>query len=160
MTELQALLKNIPILPDWAKLVVVNLLGVYVVLQAIHLILKKLQSPEIRSALNVVKNLSGEALRTASRSLQLPVERPRLALLSLVLNAALYYVFALIFFAYFGFLLILASTAPNTSLANRLIAFAASAFFIIVTRWYYASAERQRIAVVERWKALGSERDS
>jgi len=153
-------MKNFPILPDWAKVVVINLLGVYVVLQVLHVILKKLQSPEIRSALVIVKNLSDKALRGASRSLQLPVERPRLALFSLVLDAALYYVFALIFFAYFGILLMLASTTPDATMVNRLIAFAASAFFIIVTRWYYASAERQRIAVVKRWKALKSDSDS
>jgi hypothetical protein len=62
---LETVTTNIPILPEWAKIVAFNLLGIYVILQLIHLILKKLQTAELRSAASALKNLSEETIRKA-----------------------------------------------------------------------------------------------
>ena len=160
MNELKAIAANIPLLPEWAKIVTLNLFGLYVVLQLIYLILKKLQKPEIRSAISALKDLSGEALRRAARALELPVERPRLALVSFVLNSALFYVFALIFFAWFGVFFMLSATSEDLLLIKRLMGFGIAALFLIASRWYYVSVERQRIAIVERWRSLRQRDDS
>lgn len=154
MNDLKTIIANIPFLPEWAKIVALNLLGIYVILQLVHLILKKLQTPELRNAMSALKNHSGEALRRASRSLELPVERPKLALVALILDTALFYVFALIFFALFGVFLMLSATTDNMLLYKRLLGFGIAGAFVIVSRWYYASAERERIALVERWKTM------
>lgn len=160
MNEIKAIAANIPLLPEWAKIVALNLFGFYVVLQLVHLILKKIQKPEIRSAISALRDLSGEALRRAARTLELPVKRPRLALVSFVLNSALFYVFALIFFAWFGVFFMLSATSENLLLAKRLMGFTIAAAFFIASRWYYVSAERQRIAVVECWRTLRRGSDS
>ncbi len=76
MNELKAIAANIPFLPMWAKTVALNLFGIYVVFQLIHLILKKLQTPELRKAISTLKEFSGEALRNAGHALELPVEHP------------------------------------------------------------------------------------
>lgn len=160
MDELRAIATNIPILPDWAKIVALNLFGIYVVLQLVHLILKQLQKPEFLRAVSALRDLSGEALRQAGRSLELPVERPKLALVSLVLNSALFYAFALIFFVWFGVFFMLSATAEDILLIKRLMGFGFAATFMIVSRWYFVSAERQRIAVLERWKIMRGDKDS
>lgn len=160
MNELKAIATNILLLPEWAKTVALNLLGIYVVLQLVHLILKKLQKPELSSAFSALRNFSGQALRQAGRSLKLPVERPRLALVSLVLNSALFYVYALIFFAWYGVFFMLSATAEELLLIRRLMGFGVAAAFFIASRWYYVSAERQRIAAFERWRSLRRNSDS
>lgn len=151
---------HIPLLPEWAKIVAINLLGLYVIIGLIHLILKKLQKPEMLSAISTLKNLSGEALRRASRSLELPVERPRLALLSLVLNSALFYIFALIIFAWFGIFFMISTSTEELTFIKRLMGFGISAGLLILSRWYYVSAERQRITVLERWRSLKNDKNS
>ncbi|MEJ2622491.1 MAG: hypothetical protein P8163_20245 [Candidatus Thiodiazotropha sp.] len=149
---LEAVTTNMPILPEWAKIVAFNLLGIYVILQLIHLILKKLQTAELRSAVSALKNLSEEAISKAGGALQLPVERPKLALFALVIDAALLYVFAFIIFALFAVFFMLGASSTEIPFSKRMIAFGISALLVIASRWYYASAERQRIALVERWK--------
>lgn len=154
MNELNAIAANIPFLPEWAKIVALNLFGVYIILQLLHLIIKKLLTPEFRTTVSALKSLSGEALYKASLALKLPVKRPRIALLAVALNSILYYVFALILFAWFGLFLMLAATAEDLSLTKRLLAFVVTACFALATRWYYASAERERIALIEGWKVI------
>ena len=160
MSELSEFVGKIPLLPEWAKLLSLNLVGVYIVLQVVHLILKKLEAPEIRKALASLKELSGEALRRAARSLELPVERPRAALVASAMNVVLMYVFSLLFFAWFGVFLMLSTTTENVVFYKRLIGFAVAGGFFVITRWYFASAERQRIALAASWKALRDRRDS
>lgn len=152
MQKINAIEANISFFPEWAKFVVLNLVGVYVILQLIHLIIKKLQTTELRTAISALKYLSGEALRKAGRALELPVERPKFALFSLVLNTALFYVFTLIFFAWFGVFFILNITTSDMPALKRLLAICVPILLICASRWYYVSAERQRIALVERWR--------
>jgi hypothetical protein len=70
------------------------------------------------------------------------------------------YLFSLIFFAYFGLFLMLSATAESIVLYKRLIGFAVAGGFLVITRYYFASAERQRIALRESWKVLREQRNS
>lgn len=160
MNELKTIASNIPLLPEWAKVVVLNLFAIYVILQLLHLILKKLQTPELRHAISALKELSGDALRKAGQTLTLPVERPRIALVASALNAVLYYVSALIFFAWFGVFLFFSSNVPELDFLKRITGLLVAAGFIVASRWYYVSAERQRIALVEHWKTMRGGNDS
>lgn len=159
MSELNDIIAKIPLLPGWAKALSVHLLGLYVVLQILHLILKKFQTPEMRAAILSLRELSGMALHRAARALELPVERPRLSLATSTMIAAIFYVFALIFFGMFGIFLMISATTEIMLLYKRLLGFGIAGGFLIASRWYYASAERLRIALIESWKNLRDKKD-
>lgn len=152
MKEIKLAISEALSIPEWSQSLIANLFAIYIILNLISLIIKKLQTPELRSTIAKLKNLSGEALRKAGRSLELPVEHPKLALVSLAFMNALTYVFSIIFFTYFGIALILASSDANIAIIERLLIFFLSGVLFIISRWYYAFAERQRIALVEKWK--------
>jgi hypothetical protein len=69
-----------------------------------------------------------------------------------VIDVALLYVFSFIIFALFAVFLMLGLSSSEIPFSKRMIAIGISALLILASRWYYASAERQRIALVERWR--------
>lgn len=160
MSDLSGLVSKIPVIPEWAKTMSLHLLGLYIILQLVHLILRTLQTPAMRAAIASLKELSGEALRRAERALELPVERPRLTLMASAWNAALLYVYSIIFFVYFGVTVILSATSEDVAFPKHLAGFAIAGVFLLLARWYYVSAEKQRIALVKSWRNFRVKQDS
>lgn len=104
-------------------------------------------------ALKALKAFGRSALQDINKSIQLPVERPRFELAALVLFMANSYLMALFFFAFFGVLLYSSVSAEHLEFWRRMAAIGITLFFLFLARFCYAEAERQRLVVIEKWKA-------
>jgi hypothetical protein len=156
MSVLNDFVVQIPLLPTWAKYLSLQLLGVYVALNLVRLIIKTLQVPEISLFFSSLKKFCGQVWHYAAISLELPVKRPRGELVVSVLMAALNYVFAILIFAWFGVFFMMSVTAEHLVIYKQLLGLAIAVVYLVIARWYFASAERERIAAVQKWKKLRS----
>lgn len=153
MNELQKILTNIKFVPPWAHEFLTHLVGVLCVLIVLNLILKNLQTPQMEKALKALKELGRSAMQDISKSMKLPVERPRLELVALVLFMINSYLMAFVFFVFFCVLLYFSVSAEYLEFWRRIAAIGITLFFLFLARFFYADSERQRLVVIEKWRA-------
>lgn len=154
MSELRAIFSAFNFVSPWAQEFLADAVGVLVLLVVLNLILKNLQTPQMVKALSALKKFGKSALQDLNKSMQLPVERPRLELVAIALFMANSYLVALVFFAFFGILWYSIVSAENLEFWRRMAAIAITLIFLLFARFFYAEAERQRLAVIEKWKSL------
>lgn len=70
------------------------------------------------------------------------------------------YVFSLVFFAWFGVFLLVSASAESLVLYKRVLGITVAGGLLIAARGCFASAERQRTAVLKTWKRPRAGTDS
>lgn len=137
-------------LPQPAQDYVWCLLTGLVVLVIANLILKQLFTPEMKKAWAAAKAIGGTLTNFAkdfAKLLDLPVKYPRAELVVHSLFMLNNYLAALYFFAFFVLAAVLTVTVDSLFPWQRLAGMAFSAIAIIFAWFFFAEAERGRIAL-------------
>ena len=87
LNELLVLANISLLLPEWEQPPLLMLLGICIAVKLVRVFLKDLATPPIRPLLKWLKEISGQGLQRAARSLDLPVEYPRVALVAPAIDA-------------------------------------------------------------------------
>lgn len=154
MKQLETIFTNISFVPLWAQDYLSALVGILFLLIIINLILKNLQTPHLKSAIEVIKTMGTAFFRETLKSIELPTKHPRLEFVGLMLFMVNSYIMAVILFAFFGVIFFLSMSAEHFTFWSRNSVIAFSLILLFIIRFCYAEGERQRLAVIKKWKSL------
>jgi len=144
----------LPLLPAWAYEALPHLVGVLALLIIVNRILAQLQTPLMRSALAEARKAGASVAQALKKGLTLPSPHPRLELVALVASSVSCYLLAFYFFALSAVAMFMSASAQNVEFWRPVAGLLFSAVMLLITRYQYAEAERQRFAAIEKWRSI------
>ena len=146
----EKLLGIINSLPEEAKVYVLWLVTGLIVLGIVNLILKQIQTPEMKKAWIAAKSLGGSLANFSkefAKDLELPVKHPCGVFIAKILYTLTNYLLALYLLALSVLVAVLSVEAVSVSPWQRLVGVAFSAAVLIFALFCFAEAERGRVSL-------------